>query len=103
MFRQLGARAAVQRAQQRLATLRGRTPCSRRADTLADPDGLTRREREVLELLVQRRSDAEIAAALHISPKTAGCHVSSILAKLGVDNRIQAAAHARHGQDRSPA
>jgi DNA-binding CsgD family transcriptional regulator len=102
-FRQLGARAAARRAQQRLAALRGRTPCSRRADTLSDPDGLTRREREVLELLAGGRSDTQIAAALHISPKTAGCHVSSILVKLGVDNRMQAAAHALQRQTASKA
>jgi DNA-binding CsgD family transcriptional regulator len=97
-FRRLGARAAVRRAQQRLAALRGRTPTTRRAETLSDPDGMTRRQREVLELLACGYSDAEIAAALHISPKTAGCHVSSILNKLGVDNRIQAAAHALQRQ-----
>ncbi|OBK47991.1 LuxR family transcriptional regulator [Mycobacterium sp. 1081908.1] len=91
-FRQLGARAAARRAQQRLTRLRGRTQ-SRRADTLSDPDGLTRREREVLALLAGGRSDTEIAAALHISRKTASHHVSSILTKLRVDNRIQAAAH----------
>jgi DNA-binding CsgD family transcriptional regulator len=91
-FRKLGARAATRRAQQRLAQLNGRSP-SRRADTLSDPDGLTRREREVLELLAGGRSDTEIAAALHISRKTASHHVSAILTKLRVDNRIQAAAH----------
>jgi len=93
-FRGLGARAAVRRAQQRLALLRGRTPYGRRADTLADPHGLTQREREVLDLIAAGRSDTQIAAALHISPKTAAHHVSAILAKLGVDNRVQAAAHA---------
>jgi DNA-binding CsgD family transcriptional regulator len=97
-FRRLGARAAARRAQQRLTALRGRTPSGRRADTLSDPDGLTRREREVLELLADRRSNAEIAAALHISPKTVGCHVSSILAKLGVNSRIKAGAHALNRQ-----
>jgi DNA-binding CsgD family transcriptional regulator len=97
-FRGLGARAAAVRARQRLSALRGRTPGGRRADTLLDPDGLTRREREVLELLAGRRSNAEIAAALCISPKTVGCHVSSILAKLGVDNRIEAGAHALNRQ-----
>jgi DNA-binding CsgD family transcriptional regulator len=97
-FRKFGARAAARRAQQRLAELRGRTPPGRRADTLSDPNGLTRREREVLELVAGGRSDAQIAAVLHISPKTAGTHVSSILAKLGVDNRVQAAAVALQRQ-----
>jgi DNA-binding NarL/FixJ family response regulator len=94
-FRRLGARAAARRAQQRLALLRGRKPHSRRPDTLADPDGLTRRQREVLDLVAAGHSDTQIAAALHISAKTAGHHVSSILSKLGVENRIQAAAYAR--------
>lgn len=97
-FRELGARAAARHARQRLSALRGRTPSGSRADTRSDPDGLTRREREVLELLAGRRSNTEIATALHISPKTVGCHVSSILAKLGVDNRIQAGAHALNRQ-----
>jgi DNA-binding CsgD family transcriptional regulator len=97
-FRKLGARAAARRARHRLAQLRGRTPYTRRADTLADRDGLTRREREVLELIASGHTDAQIAAALHISPKTAGTHVSSILSKLGVDNRIQAAAQALQRQ-----
>jgi DNA-binding CsgD family transcriptional regulator len=97
-FRSLGARAATRRAQQRLATLRGRTRRSRGTDTLADPHGLTRRQREVLELLVDGRSSADIAACLHISPKTVDCHVGAVLAKLGVDNRAQAIAHAVQSQ-----
>jgi non-specific serine/threonine protein kinase len=47
--------------------------------------GLSPREMEVLRLLVEGRSDRQIAAALFISAKTAGNHVSRILAKLGVD------------------
>ncbi|MCV7103937.1 response regulator transcription factor [Mycobacterium palustre] len=93
-FRELGARAAARRAQRRLAQLRGRTS-GRRADTLSDPDGLTRREREVLELLAAGRSDTEIASALFISRKTASNHVSAILTKLGVNSRVQAAARQR--------
>jgi DNA-binding CsgD family transcriptional regulator len=87
-FHKLGARAAAKRARGRLAALRGRTPRGSRAD----PHGLTRREREVLELLAVGRSDADIATALYISRKTVGHHVSAILTKLGVDNRTQAAA-----------
>ncbi|HET9079807.1 MAG TPA: AAA family ATPase [Trebonia sp.] len=54
--------------------------------------GLTDREREVLLQLAAGRSNAQIARALFISPKTAGVHVSNILAKLGVAGRVEAAA-----------
>jgi DNA-binding CsgD family transcriptional regulator len=93
-FRCLGARAAARRAQQQLAQLRGRDPDLRRKATSADPYGLTQRERDVLELLADGHTDAEIGAALYISPKTANRHVGAILAKLGVHNRTQAAAYA---------
>jgi predicted ATPase/DNA-binding CsgD family transcriptional regulator len=53
---------------------------------------LTRREREILRLLCQRLTDAEIAAQLFLSPRTASNHVGSILSKLGVANRREAAA-----------
>lgn len=93
-FRQLGARTAARRAQQRLAHLRDRDPDRRRKDTSADPHGLTRRQRDVLELLAAGHSDAEIATALCISIKTANTHVCAIMAKLGVHNRTHAAAYA---------
>lgn len=93
-FRRLGAKATARRAQHRLAALRGRAPHTRRADILSDPHTLTRRQRQVLELLAGGRSDAEIAAVLHISPKTVGHHVQAILSKLGVDNRTHAVVHA---------
>jgi DNA-binding CsgD family transcriptional regulator len=51
----------------------------------------TSREREVLGLVAQGRSNREIARILFISPKTASVHVSSILAKLGVAGRVEAA------------
>ncbi len=58
---------------------------------------LSRREREVLALLGEGLSNAEIAARLYISTKTAGNHVSNILAKLHLRGRSEAAAYAvRH-------
>jgi DNA-binding CsgD family transcriptional regulator/tetratricopeptide (TPR) repeat protein len=56
--------------------------------------GLTRREREVLELIAAGRTNRQIAAELFITDKTAGHHVSNILAKLGVHGRTEAAATA---------
>jgi DNA-binding NarL/FixJ family response regulator len=57
--------------------------------------GLTPRELEVLGLLVAGKSNRQIAEDLFISGKTAGVHVTNILAKLGVHSRLQAAARAR--------
>jgi DNA-binding CsgD family transcriptional regulator len=57
----------------------------------ADPFGLTRRERDVLPLLVQGRTNRQIAEALFISENTAGVHVSNILGKLGASSRTEAA------------
>jgi DNA-binding CsgD family transcriptional regulator len=54
--------------------------------------GLTEREQEILVLLAAGRSNPQIAKSLFISPKTASVHVSNILAKLGVDSRVEAAA-----------
>ena len=56
------------------------------------PYRLTSRELAALRLLADGHTNAEIAAALYISPSTAGVHVTSILRKLGVSGRVQAAA-----------
>jgi DNA-binding CsgD family transcriptional regulator/tetratricopeptide (TPR) repeat protein len=60
---------------------------------------LTRREHEVLDLLAFGRTNREIATALFISERTAGVHVSRILAKLGAGNRAEAARIARQLSD----
>jgi LuxR family maltose regulon positive regulatory protein len=59
------------------------------------PDPLTSREREVLALLAQGRSNRDIAAELVVTLDTVKRHVSHILAKLGAVNRTEAVARAR--------
>lgn len=62
------------------------------------PSGLSRREREVLQLVAAGLSDREIAESLSISKRTASDHVGHILRKLGARSRTDAAAFAvRHG------
>jgi DNA-binding CsgD family transcriptional regulator len=67
-----------------------------RPATRANPANLTARELEVLGLLVEGRSNRQIAEQLFISNKTASVHVTNLLAKLGVHSRLEAAAMARH-------
>ncbi|MFE0808257.1 AAA family ATPase [Streptomyces sp. NPDC058848] len=77
---------------------RARLPLGRAAGperVPADPAealGLTSRERDVLRLVSDGRTNRQIAEELFISPKTASVHVSNILAKLGVSGRGEAAA-----------
>jgi NarL family two-component system response regulator LiaR len=79
------------------------TLASEAVEALAWPDiaapelghDLTAREREVLALLVEGRSNAEIAASMHFSVAAVKYHVSGILSKLGASNRTEAAALAR--------
>jgi DNA-binding CsgD family transcriptional regulator len=61
---------------------------------VAGPESLTPREREVIALLTEGLSNADLAARLFISPKTAAVHVSNVLAKLGMASRTEAAAWA---------
>ncbi|MEU2925680.1 AAA family ATPase [Streptomyces sp. NPDC007251] len=98
-FEALGARPAVARTRAVMRT-RGVRPVRRgpRAATRANPYGLTLREMDVLKLLHEGLSDADIAARLYITPKTAGHHVGAVLAKLGVHTRQEAARKLHHSE-----
>ncbi len=63
------------------------------AGGVARPE-LSDRETEVLRLIANGKDNAEIARDLHISPKTVKNHISNILMKLQIENRIQAAVYA---------
>ena len=89
-FRELGAARAVDAAAAVLRELGEATGSGPRGY-----GDLTAREAEVLALLQRGMTNAGIAATLVISEKTAGHHVSRILAKLGVRNRAEAAVAAR--------
>jgi ATP/maltotriose-dependent transcriptional regulator MalT len=76
------------------------TPAPTPESSAAAEVGLTKREREVLRLIVEGQSDKEIGEALFISHRTAMTHVLNILNKLGVNSRTAAAAWAiRNGLD----
>jgi DNA-binding CsgD family transcriptional regulator/tetratricopeptide (TPR) repeat protein len=90
--------AAPLRAEIEALARRGRLDLETEAATpaLAPPSplddlGLTAREQEVLALVAIGQTNAQIAETLFISPKTATVHVSNILGKLGVRNRVEAA------------
>jgi DNA-binding CsgD family transcriptional regulator/tetratricopeptide (TPR) repeat protein/GTPase SAR1 family protein len=70
-------------------------PARRRAATLANPAGLTTRQTEVLRLLDDGMTNAELAERLYLSVKTVDHHVSAILTKLDVTKRRDAVRKAR--------
>ena len=85
-------RALAERARIPLQPPTAATPTTPSPAAAPAPYGLTARELGVLRLLAAGRTNTQIGAELYISPKTAGVHVSSILRKLGVSGRVQAAA-----------
>ncbi|HEX5488737.1 MAG TPA: AAA family ATPase [Rhodanobacteraceae bacterium] len=93
LFEQLDAPIDAERLRKSLqaAGVRG-VPRGRRASTRAHPFGLTTREAEVLRLLCEGLSNAEIAARLHRSVRTIDHHLAAILAKIGVASRTEAVA-----------
>jgi len=91
-FERLGARPAAASVMRRLRRLGARNiPRGPRPTTRAHPANLTRRETEILVLVADGLQNVEIANRLYLSPKTVGHHVSSILGKLGVRTRTEAA------------
>jgi len=106
-LRRLGAAGAAraftgEREARGAASLRGP-----RRSTLANAAGLTLREQEVLALVAAGLTNAQVAAALHLSERTVAHHVSSILGKLGTPTRTAAVEAARSaglidGQDGPP-
>ncbi len=97
-FDALGATATGRVARQQMRTLGIRSvPAGPRTATRADPLKLTRREREVLDLICAGNTNAQIAERLFISVKTVDHHVSAVLAKLDVPSRDAATQAVRAG------
>jgi len=88
MLERLGDGSLIDVVRRKLRALGVRGP---RETTRANPSGLTEREIEILRLLDEGLRNADIAAQLFVSPKTVDHHVSSILGKLGVRSRREAA------------
>ncbi len=96
LFEALGARPAADDLRRRLhAAGVARVPRGPRPATRDNPFGLTGRQAEILALLAEGLTNAQIAARLHLSPKTVDHHVSAVLAKLDVHSREAAAELAR--------
>ncbi|HEX8858337.1 MAG TPA: helix-turn-helix transcriptional regulator, partial [Actinomycetes bacterium] len=95
MLDRLGAAATASlvRARLRRRGVRG-VPRGPRAATRANPGRLTDRQLDVLALLAEGRTNAEIAARLYVSRRTVDNHVAALLARLGVSSRRDAASAA---------
>ena len=95
IFTDLGALATARITRRTMRRLAIRSiPAGPRTATREHPFGLTRREREVLDLICARHTNAEIAGKLFISVKTVDHHVSAVLAKLDAPTRRAAASRA---------
>ncbi|MGW2485838.1 response regulator [Streptomyces sp. NPDC001606] len=80
-----------------MARLRGDRQEDEESDALP---GLTEREREILALIGEGLTNRQIGLRLYLAEKTVKNHISRLLAKLGVERRVQAAVIATQAQDR---
>ena len=94
LARRLGADPLARLATQRLRELGARVPRGPYGPARANRAGLTARQLEVLRLVVDGRTNAEIADELVVSLRTAEHHVAAVLAKLGASTRRDAAQRA---------
>jgi DNA-binding NarL/FixJ family response regulator len=90
LARGLGAEPLSRRLAGRMRELGFRVPAGPRPATRANPAGLTGRQLEVLALLAEGLTNAEIAERLVVSPRTAEHHVAAVLMKLGAATRREA-------------
>jgi len=91
----MGAAAARLVRQELRAHGRTRLPRRRRPERRSGPPGLTQRQLDVLDLIGEGATNAEIAAMLDLSVRTVDHHVAAILARLGARNRREAVRAAR--------
>ena len=92
---ELGARPLATEVRRRLRALGvSRIPRGPLTETRVNPAGLTSRQMDVLRLLGEGRTNAEIASELVISVRTVDSHVAAVLDKLGAASRREAAARA---------
>ena len=96
-FDKLGARSAAETLRRKLRSEGvSHIPRGPRPRTRDNPFGLTARQLEIVALLAESLTNSQIAARLHLSPKTVDHHVSAVLAKMDVHTREEAADLARH-------
>lgn len=92
--RRLGAEPLTRRVAARMRELDIRVPKGPRKTTRANPAGLTARQLEVLALIADGLTNAEIAERLVVSQRTAEHHVAAVLTKVGASTRREAAQRA---------